>query len=102
MFLFFFFFSSRRRHTRSLCDWSSDVCSSDLGNALPAQAGCELEPFAHYIGLRDLPTARFFLNVRHQWLRQSYRESLHEVSVIHLRQACKTDRTTNGGDRGLA
>src|SRR5438132_7149257 len=26
----FFFFSSRRRHTRSLCDWSSDVCSSDL------------------------------------------------------------------------
>src|SRR5947207_10101336 len=26
-----FFFSSRRRHTSSLCDWSSDVCSSDLG-----------------------------------------------------------------------
>src|SRR5476649_2448866 len=25
-----FFFSSRRRHTRSLCYWSSDVCSSDL------------------------------------------------------------------------
>src|SRR5260221_10675854 len=31
----FFFFSSRRRHTRSLCDWSSDVCSSDL--AQPAR-----------------------------------------------------------------
>src|SRR5204863_886471 len=28
--LSFFFFSSRRRHTRSLRDWSSDVCSSDL------------------------------------------------------------------------
>src|SRR5947199_2093604 len=27
----FFFFSSRRRHTRCLSDWSSDVCSSDLG-----------------------------------------------------------------------
>src|SRR5207237_5810348 len=26
-----FFFSSRRRHTRFKCDWSSDVCSSDLG-----------------------------------------------------------------------
>ena len=25
-----FFFSSRRRHTRFVCDWSSDVCSSDL------------------------------------------------------------------------
>src|SRR5690606_40220121 len=26
-----FFFSSRRRHTRFSRDWSSDVCSSDLG-----------------------------------------------------------------------
>src|SRR3712207_8086054 len=30
-FSFFFFFSSRRRHTRYWRDWSSDVCSSDLG-----------------------------------------------------------------------
>src|SRR5205085_3525962 len=29
-FFIFFFFSSRRRHTRFDCDWSSDVCSSDL------------------------------------------------------------------------
>src|SRR5467141_3289538 len=29
-FFCFFFFSSRRRHTRFKCDWSSDVCSSDL------------------------------------------------------------------------
>src|SRR2546430_17056224 len=28
-----FFFSSRRRHTRFDCDWSSDVCSSDLHGA---------------------------------------------------------------------
>src|SRR5256885_8362935 len=31
-FLLCFFFSSRRRHTRLQGDWSSDVCSSDLGN----------------------------------------------------------------------
>src|SRR5256884_943604 len=30
---FLFFFSSRRRHTRCSRDWSSDVCSSDLGFA---------------------------------------------------------------------
>src|SRR2546427_7644157 len=30
LYCFFFFFSSRRRHTRFDCDWSSDVCSSDL------------------------------------------------------------------------
>src|SRR2546427_9088441 len=33
MILCFFFFSSRRRHTRFDCDWSSDVCSSDLDHA---------------------------------------------------------------------
>src|SRR5215469_2330287 len=32
-YLFLFFFSSRRRHTRSLRDWSSDGCSSDLGGS---------------------------------------------------------------------
>src|SRR2546430_7682496 len=32
--LIFFFFSSRRRHTRFDCDWSSDVCSSDLALVL--------------------------------------------------------------------
>src|SRR2546430_3171482 len=36
--LFFFFFSSRRRHTRFDCDWSSDVCSSDL----TSRPGCEV------------------------------------------------------------
>src|SRR2546430_12332483 len=30
----YFFFSSRRRHTRFDCDWSSDVCSSDLAGVL--------------------------------------------------------------------
>src|SRR3989344_1709809 len=29
-----FFFSSRRRHTRLTGDWSSDVCSSDLGEGI--------------------------------------------------------------------
>src|SRR5690606_39481963 len=31
---FLFFFSSRRRHTRFSRDWSSDVCSSDLAQAV--------------------------------------------------------------------
>src|SRR5690242_17936649 len=34
-FFYFFFFSSRRRHTRLTCDWSSDVCSSDLPGLMP-------------------------------------------------------------------
>src|SRR5689334_24315255 len=40
-YFFFFFFSSRRRHTRWNCDWSSDVCSSDLGPPHPRGTGPE-------------------------------------------------------------
>src|SRR6266571_6835133 len=39
LFIFFFFFSSRRRHTRLTCDWSSDVCSSDLVPSQPPGRG---------------------------------------------------------------
>src|SRR5690242_20918784 len=35
MLISLFFFSSRRRHTRLTCDWSSDVCSSDLSDLAP-------------------------------------------------------------------
>src|SRR5690606_40732481 len=38
---FHFFFSSRRRHTRFSRDWSSDVCSSDLGLHLGAENGVD-------------------------------------------------------------
>src|SRR2546427_7404733 len=38
-FFFFFFFSSRRRHTRFDCDWSSDVCSSDLNGRMADRVG---------------------------------------------------------------
>src|SRR5260221_1572597 len=42
--LVIFFFSSRRRHTRSLCDWSSDVCSSDLLKLAP---GADADALIH-------------------------------------------------------
>src|SRR6266480_6615804 len=57
-FFFFFFFSSRRRHTRLTCDWSSDVCSSDLGsvsrthsgnNAAAASDAAETYPESHSV-----------------------------------------------------
>ena len=57
---------------------------------MAAIPGRTLEPFANYIRLRDPAPARFSLNVCHQWLRQSYRESFHGTSVLHLWQVCKT------------
>src|SRR3989475_11863229 len=44
MYIFFFFFSSRRRHTRFDCDWSSDVCSSDLFDRERRAAGVMMIP----------------------------------------------------------
>src|SRR5688572_13723819 len=45
IYFFIFFFSSRRRHTRFDCDWSSDVCSSDLAgkDAAPADGASTAE-----------------------------------------------------------
>src|SRR6266480_5384195 len=40
----FFFFSSRRRHTRLTCDWSSDVCSSDLAQPCLQPRARALDP----------------------------------------------------------
>src|SRR5688500_20163689 len=48
-----FFFSSRRRHTRLQGDWSSDVCSSDLLEALAASGQALRNPDCQ-IELRDV------------------------------------------------
>src|SRR2546430_12651063 len=56
-----FFFSSRRRHTRFDCDWSSDVCSSDLGLDLVRRRGADRLVIAvanHEIVFHDSPERR--------------------------------------------
>src|SRR5215210_827816 len=66
--MFCFFFSSRRRHTRYIGDWSSDVCSSDLGLELrvdederpprPDAGSGELDPLeVEPLGARRRPKA---------------------------------------------
>src|SRR6266496_5468415 len=49
-----FFFSSRRRHTRSLRDWSSDVCSSDLLDDTDVERNTEASVASIFEGLRWL------------------------------------------------
>src|SRR5688572_30873312 len=48
----YFFFSSRRRHTRFDCDWSSDVCSSDLVAGMPIQPQIQFNKTANTITAR--------------------------------------------------
>src|SRR5256886_13433052 len=51
-----FFFSSRRRHTRFDCDWSSDVCSSDL-SAISTQ-GVQGVEIAERVGYTVVQSSR--------------------------------------------
>src|SRR5260370_10637870 len=63
--LILFFFSSRRRHTRFKCDWSSDVCSSDLVDQV-AELGSSIVPSilqTAFIAIFVLSTM-FVLNLR--------------------------------------
>src|SRR5256886_9796944 len=50
-----FFFSSRRRHTRFDCDWSSDVCSSDLSGR---------SPDGKFVEIAELPEHPWYLAVQ--------------------------------------
>src|SRR5689334_23526804 len=67
LFFLFFFFSSRRRHTRWNCDWSSDVCSSDLRD-LRLGAG------------RPAPSRRS----RSSWLLHAYERAIVVARVVEL------------------
>src|SRR5204862_4220953 len=71
---FFFFFSSRRRHTRSLRDWSSDVCSSDLGELLVGSADIQ--------SLADLGNS--FELVRSMRVVPVTRDAVLQLAVITL------------------
>src|SRR5260370_23980859 len=62
-FIMYFFFSSRRRHTRFKCDWSSDVCSSDLMTRRPGIGRVQLS--------LPLRTARSLPKLRYTFFKSS-------------------------------
>src|SRR5690606_40170270 len=65
-----FFFSSRRRHTRFSRDWSSDVCSSDLENAIVYD--------------EKISNANMVKNQRARWIN-AYRLSLKDSAKLLLK-----------------
>src|SRR6266536_4250123 len=67
----FFFFSSRRRHTRSTRDWSSDVCSSDLGQCVAEdRSSVRRMPLRSnlYLSLPQGDRKSTRLNSSHEWI----------------------------------
>src|SRR5438477_956084 len=81
-----FFFSSRRRHTRLTCDWSSDVCSSDLRPGVDLRA---VDDGPDVYGNR--PRVRNARARRDQIGRASCRERV-EMSVVdeNVKTTCTT------------
>src|SRR5476649_1527696 len=71
-----FFFSSRRRHTRSLCDWSSDVCSSDLGSGRDGHENCAASGFADPHVPRS-EERRVGKECRSRWWRYNYKKKIN-------------------------
>src|SRR2546430_13184906 len=70
----FFFFSSRRRHTRFDCDWSSDVCSSDL------ELGGEPKTEMWYIA-EAAPDSELFVGLKRGTTRRDFENKLRDGSV---------------------
>src|SRR5256886_17466599 len=70
-----FFFSSRRRHTRFDCDWSSDVCSSDLETQGGPGGHLVRQPGPEGVAQRFLPTRGKALR------RNEIRVAVHRVRL---------------------
>src|SRR5205085_4868294 len=94
-----FFFTSRRRHTRFDCDWSSDVCSSDLDSKhanfevrvfgvieiISRQLGRHDSSQHPFDGTRELPRSeerRVGKECRSRWSRYTYKDNAKYASIV--------------------
>src|SRR5438874_12343092 len=82
-----FFFSSRRRHTSSLRDWSSDVCSSDLSSRVPGSAADSATATSHHTpepgGKRCFSVST---TMTQEIGRASCRERVYKPGVVELQK----------------
>src|SRR5690242_20777041 len=77
LFFFFFFFSSRRRHTRLTCDWSSDVCSSDLPSSTVT---CSATPFRVTFS-SAFPIASGSSSIANAWRAPSFTAAIDRMAL---------------------
>src|SRR5256886_9906231 len=113
----YFFFSSRRRHTRFDCDWSSDVCSSDLnaralivailleelGSSIPAGSLDLATRYLAFLWLAFDPITKRFrncLSYERQWQEPEGSEDSHGRALWGL--GTVLGRSKDAGLRGAA
>src|SRR2546430_12585325 len=84
-----FFFSSRRRHTRFDCDWSSDVCSSDLDNNTTNKEALEL--MRAYPAVRiEIPNPFNFSRANNTAVRHAVGEYLVRSEERRVGKECRS------------
>src|SRR4051812_49827606 len=86
---FFFFFSSRRRHTRLTCDWSSDVCSSDLPTAVHWSTWVPVKPLIGSSISLEQPVAARLINLARSEERRVGKECRSRWLAYHLKKKKK-------------
>src|SRR5688572_32134580 len=99
-FFFFFFFSSRRRHTRFDCDWSSDVCSSDLKHRPPRAPGRPVSPAPRAAatpgsGRSRLPSGEDSQDRKSTRLNSSHSQISYAVFCLKKKKKKKINTSTN-------
>src|SRR5688572_30982431 len=91
-----FFFSSRRRHTRFDCDWSSDVCSSDLGGVLITE-----KPIYAYTATefppKSLPVSQFEMHAAEDFGIYKF-DILSQRGLGHIKETVKHVKRNQGID----
>ena len=86
-----FFFSSRRRHTRLVSDWSSDVCSSDLGQL---DVGSAKQAISADKQARIIFTSDRAITSNAQWDPKQLTNGLISHGVVNIYGADKADQLT--------
>src|SRR5690349_24174723 len=91
-----FFFSSRRRHTRSLRDWSSDVCSSDLPQFEDGHINQFMRPDTQMVTMfkaNEAGSFKYFCMVRgHIWLGM-----IGELDVVNRSEERRVGKECRSG-----
>src|SRR5207237_6671688 len=97
---FFFFFSSRRRHTRFKCDWSSDVCSSDLISQEAKRRKAAGEDVIDLgAGEPDFPTPPIAADAGVRAIRDGKTHYAANEGILELRAAAATQLSLLSGGR---
>src|SRR5688572_31937196 len=98
---FFFFFSSRRRHTRFDCDWSSDVCSSDLNTLYSIGYLKKLNSFMNLITLYILNKLSKNIIVVFVWSYFDCKTKIDEMYIEIGRASCRERMKISGSGERL-